>query len=452
VPRTAVAWRLVFVAGLAAMVAAVPLQQLALPLGLFNTGREAYRAASWAAAALLLAGLGVLVAELRAGRALRLAGAVRGLLVAWLLLEALLAALDVTLVSRGAARLGGPYREVRGPDGGWVTLKKPRPGSPLGFRTDGPWPRRGEPATGALRVLFLGDSYTEGSGRALACNYPEVAGETLAARLGRPVRVLNAGVAGAGPVEALGVLRLLASEDVAFDAVVFGLFLENDFTDDLPATVRRVVAGMSFRFPASPWLRALHPLNTRSFRWALFVVRAGELVRGAPAAARRDAGACDLTPARLPTPLPGALRALVRRRLEANYGPSPRSADAVVERAVAELRAQAARLGVPFVLVVFPDRILVDEALRARLDLDPARYDLGRLARLVRARLAAGPLVEAAPALAAGSENYRPDDTHLSDLGNLRAGRFVGEALAGILSRAGAGEAGEAGTGSAPGP
>ena len=47
-----------------------------------------------------------------------------------------------------------------------------------------------------LRILFLGDSYTEGSGSASACNYPEVAAQELSERIGAPVEAINAGVGG----------------------------------------------------------------------------------------------------------------------------------------------------------------------------------------------------------------------------------------------------------------
>ena len=75
------------------------------------------------------------------------------------------------------------------PGHGFLPLKKPTPVSPFGFRWSEPAPKQSD----AYRVLFLGDSYVEGSGRSLACNYPEVAAATLAARSGRPVVALNAG-------------------------------------------------------------------------------------------------------------------------------------------------------------------------------------------------------------------------------------------------------------------
>ncbi len=423
--------RVLAAAFLAAVLAAVLWQDHggALPLGLFNEGRGAYAALSWACLAGAAAGLVLLAGEAFRGRPLRAAGILRGLLVSFVLLEALLFLVDVSLASRGDdPPLGGPYRELRTANAEWLFVKKPHAGSALGFRTAEPYPRRSrEP-----RLLFLGDSYTEGSGRAAACNYPEVVTGVVAEHLGRPVALLNAGVAGYGPSDAVRLLAHLLAEGYEADAIVFGLFLENDFGDNLPGTTRRVVAGVNFRFPESPFLRIFHPLNSRSFRYALFVERASRLVRGSGARARRDAGACRLAPEAVPTEAPAGLLHLARRRLAANYGPAARSAIGEVEAALGGLRRLAAER--PVFVVVFPDRVLVDEALAQAAGADPRVHDLGRLGAWLD--VAWPGAIRVAPALGAGAENYRPNDTHLSDLGNLRAGRHVGAALAERLAGA----------------
>jgi hypothetical protein len=181
--------------------------------------------------------------------------------------------------------------------------------------------------------------------------------------------------------------------------------------------------------PESWFLRAFHPLNARSFRFAVFVRRTSRFVRGGPDAVRREEGACRLEPEPAGAPDP-ELRDLVLRRLESNYGPRPRLAADGVERAVRGMAELAAARGLPFFLVVFPDRVLADAALRARLAPDPDAYDLGRLRRWVSERLGDLAPIDVTPALAGASGVYRASDTHLSDLGNVRAGRFVGERLA----------------------
>jgi hypothetical protein len=110
----------------------------------------------------------------------------------------------------------------------------------------------------------------------------------------------------------------------------------------------------------------------------------------------------------------------VERRLDANYSPkASRVATAEVSRALSGMEGVARRLGVPFVLVVFPDRILVDADLRRLLgrDLVAEGYDLERLRRWTLESVQGPPVLDASEVLSGGSEYYRSADTHLSDLG-----------------------------------
>ncbi len=278
------------------------------------------------------------------------------------------------------------------------------------------------------RVLFLGDSYTEGSGSAAACNYPEVATDALGRIWNRPVHLLNAGVAGYGPQDALRLMGFLLDEGYRFDAVVFSLFLENDLTDDLPKTTRRVVAGTNFRFPESAFLRRFHPLNSRAFRYAVFFERTRGLLHGGAEAVHRGEGTCRLEPRRTDAEVPAELEALVQRRLATSYGAAPRVAVDLVLEAVQGMQQRSAAAGVPFALAVFPDRLRVDGVLGDRLGIPPEARPDDRWVDRLRTRFPS--LIDASPALVGGAENYRPDDTHLNDLGNVRAGRFGGRALA----------------------
>jgi hypothetical protein len=401
----------------------------ALPLGLFNEGRREYEWLSAASLVLFTAVAALFAAEMLRRKPIRLAGALRGLIASFLILELLLFAVDATLVSRGSSsRLGGPYREFQSASGDWVWVKKAHAGSPYGFRTASPYAKRAE----RLRILFLGDSYTEGSGGAPECNYPEVATQRLSERIGAPVEAVNAGVGGYGPVDARNLLEHLVAEGYDFDAVVYSVFLENDFTDNLPGTERRAVAGINFRFPVSRFLRVFHPLNSRTFRYLLFVVRASSLDQGTREQVFRPEGSCRLEGEKL-SEVGDALRVMVERRLDANYAPTgSRAATAVMSKALAGLEEQARRLGIPLVLVVFPDRILADDDLRRLLgrDLEAEGYDLERLRRWIEANVEGVPVLDTTEVLRGASENYRRSDTHLSDLGNLVAGEWVGERLA----------------------
>ena len=207
------------------------------------------------------------------GRQWRFASAVRGCLTFLIVGELLLLGFDRLLVSRNPRSwLGGPYYERQTASGTWVFLKKAPAGSTLGFRTDHPYKR----VPDHPRILFLGDSYTEGSGRSSACNYPSVVEKVLRDQRG-DAEVMNAGVAGYGPVDALNLLRLLREEGYRFDALVYNLFTENDFTDNLPETDRRIVGGIIFRSPRSWFLRTFHPLSSYLFRYALVVWRLSTL-------------------------------------------------------------------------------------------------------------------------------------------------------------------------------
>lgn len=406
-----------------------------LPLGLFNDGRREYDLLSLAVLAVLSGMLGIFGFEVLRGRTLIAGRLARAALACFFLLEAALTVFDVGWVSRDPhGRAGGPYYERRTASGERIFLLKGPPALEFAFRSP-----RSEPRHSAVpRVLFLGDSYTQGSGSDFACNYPTVVEAELTRRLGTPVEVMNAGIGGYGPVDAAALLRFLDEEGFRFDAIVFNLFLENDFTDNLPGTERRVVAGINFRFPSSWYLRLFHPLNSRVFRYALFARTAGALAGGAAEPAAPNPGLCKTAPAP-PEPVGEELRAHVERKLAANYAvPMEALGLSEVDRAVESMQSLAAARDVPLVLVVFPDRILADAELQDALSLgDRARStDLGRLRRWVRESFPTLPQIDVTDVLAAGVRPYQSFDTHLSDAGNVLAGQFVGARLAEILGPA----------------
>jgi hypothetical protein len=428
--RAAAAGRLGMAALLAAGVLAIVVQDHsgALPLGLFNDRRAHFALASGLSLAGLLGALAVFVWEWRRGPNL-LGSLLRTGLVSFLLLEGGLRLLEgVGLTAGPDASVGGPYYEKRSGSGPWVFLKK---GS--GFRTPRPYSKQPEDTRG----LFLGDSYTEGSGGSWACNYPQVVERALARRLERPIEVMNAGVAGYGPRDAANLLDYLVARGYAFDAVVYNLFLENDFSDNLPGTERRVVAGINFRFPASIFLRLFHPLNTHTFRYLLFAVTTRGATQAQGEMTARGEGICHLWPDDLESVSP-ELRALVERRLEHNYAAQGgRLATGEVRHAIERMRAVARERDVPFAVVVFPDRILADDKLRALLPLDEGNYELDRLQRWIAGELTRDSTLDLTTLLRANSGMYQAHDTHLSDMGNVIAGEYVAQHLPGLLSLSG---------------
>jgi hypothetical protein len=104
-------------------------------------------------------------------------------------------------------------------------------------------------------------------------------------------------------------------------------------------------------------------------------------------------------------------------------------------RAIATMKAEADKLGIPFIAVVFPDRVVADSELRVRLNLDAKQLaPLNSLHALVHQAVPNTPIIEVVEALREHSNMYRIDDSHLSDLGNKVAGEYVGEKLVGLLA------------------
>jgi hypothetical protein len=407
-----------------------------LPLGLFNTARQPYTQLANACLIMTFALFVTLMAEAWRGGQWRLAAAVRGGLFLLVGSELLLGGLDRLLVSRNPQNsLGGPYYERKTSRRTWVFLKKAHAGSPLGFRTDHPY----KLVPDHHRILFLGDSNTEGSGRSRACNYPSVVENVLRDQLGE-VEVMNAGVSGYGPVDALNLLRLLREQGYRFEALVYNLFTENDFTDNLPNTDRRVVGGVIFRVPNSWFLRTFHPLNSYLFRYALVVWRMGTFSAEERKQFSLESANCIFSEERHGEVSP-ALGELIRERLTGSQrvAQSKRAQQEFINT-IAAMKAEADKLRIPFIVVVFPDRVIADSELRLRLKLDTKQMaSLNSLHSLVYQALPNAPIIEVVDALRGHSDMYRIGDTHLSDLGNKIAGEYVGEKLVRLLATTGLG-------------
>ncbi len=415
--------RVACTAATASVIAAIVIQDHTsyLPMGIFNTG--AARLAILAEVLLALAVLALLlqIVELTTGRYTRVCGVMRGVFAFVAILNVLLVFGDRFFVTGNPAGLLGQYYEVPSSGHEPVILKKSFGGAPRHSCFEPPDP------DDRLRLLFLGDSYTEGSGRARECNYPSVVEARLRERWHPNARVVNAGVSGYGPVEALDLLKWLRARGCAFDAVVYNLVLENDFADNLPRTERRVVAGIISRFPSSWFLRTFHPLNMRTFRWAMiltFFARAStqEMLN----AVTVDEGPCDFAADSLATVSP-FLRELINRglantsRVTAIPGARQPALDAM-----REMQAVAGEAGVPFFVVVFPDRILVDAELAGAMGVSTSVVARSRQESL-RALAPFHP-IDLTDALVVDGL-YREMDTHLSDRGNVLAGRYVSERL-----------------------
>ena len=426
--------RLFFTVVTACIIAAILIQDHTdyLPLGLFNTGAATLH--KIADGCLAAAGLALILqlVELFTGRLRWAGGIVRGVYVSIAILEVLLFFADQLLVTGDPNGRLGQYYEVAHSGHPPVILKKD-----FGrHRTLLPCFADPDSIAGAPGVLFLGDSYTEGSGRSPECNYPDVVERVLREKWLSNARVVRAGVSGYGPVEALSLLRWYLSMNCPAQAIVYNLTLQNDFADNLPGTERRVVAGIIFRFPHSWFLRAFHPLNTRTFRWALVLAYFGKAsTHDMLQAVSVGGGPCDMHPQPLTSVSP-----FLRDTVERDYDSVRRAVASSVgyteaTNAIAGMRAIASQMGVPFILVVFPDRVLVDHELQGLMDIEAP--DASSQLHAYATQLGADRVLDVYGQLASRSGMYRDVDTHLSDLGNVVAGEFVGNALADDLARAG---------------
>jgi len=99
------------------------------------------------------------------------------------------------------------------------------------------------------------------------------------------------------------------------------------------------------------------------------------------------------------------------------------------------MKAEADKLRIPLVVVVFPDRVIADSELRLLLELEPKQTaPLNVLHSLVYQAVPDAPTIEVVNALRGHSAMYRIGDTHLSDLGNKIAGEYGREKRAALLT------------------
>lgn len=90
--------------------------------------------------------------------------------------------------------------------------------------------REAEP--GALKVLLVGDSMTFGKGVDDDQTFASFLEPLLTEQLGRPVRVLNAGVSSYGQIEELATIEELTQSDLQPDVVLLAFTVANDLTDN----------------------------------------------------------------------------------------------------------------------------------------------------------------------------------------------------------------------------
>lgn len=305
----------------------------------------------------------------------------------------------------------------------------------LGLRGAGLPPR----VPGQLRVLCVGDSLVFGHGVQAWQALPARVEERLATALDRPVVAANGGVPGYGTLLAAGSLsRLVPATDP--DAVVLGIYLGNDFVDDLQPSC--VAGGMFFQGPLARLmqrsLRARLAVRSRFLLWfetwlftnhpersPLRELAAPEPLpelRGLPPPPQRHAGLF--------------LDATDERRTFAQGGPAPVPLALDNVRSALRMARQSAG-GRPLLVVVLPTLWHVQEDLwrehLRELGFDPAHFSFGAMRARLRALAAelGVPLVDVCPVLQGQQAGamFLGDRGHLSPAGNEAAGRAIADAL-----------------------
>lgn len=301
-----------------------------------------------------------------------------------------------------------------------------------GFRDDELPPR----ATGARRILLLGDSQGFGHGVPVEHTFARLL-EELPGPAGRRMELVNASVPGHGTWNELGMLEA-SFADVQPDTVLLALYVGNDFRDNLPEAFGRIRAHSGVLVNVPPGgserlavLKAAVGVHSRLAPLLYLALVGGDQDGAAPAPARRRAFCDDLAWS------PEFGCAMLRTRWDEV---AQRAFDGTC-RALQAVRDACAARGVALHLALLPGPCQYSdpywEALVAHCALEARDFDRARPNRELAAWAATHdvPVLDLLPAFAA-AQRARPDvplsmDVHLSVAGH----RVAAEALAAFLGR-----------------
>ncbi|MBN1163658.1 MAG: hypothetical protein JXB45_03690 [Candidatus Krumholzibacteriota bacterium] len=376
-----------------------------IPSAIFNRGKGLYYTLSIASLVLLL-GVIVLLMFIRKKEIL-----IRLILIfsVFFALELALRFFDHFFVDHPGGIVGQCYN-VNG-----AFLLRPNRTNRLGLNEDYDYAKEVPP--GKTRILFLGDSYTFGSGSSRSESYCRIAQQYLLEHGQADFEVFNAGVPGYSPRNAHQLLRFLKGEGYRFQAVVMSLLLQNDFTDDIRNTHTAVVAGIPQRLPDNPALKYLHPLNSYLFRYLRVLERLWGRLQDpvTPVPARGD----EYT-----------VSPVLFERVEANYR---KGAYHDFEGVLGSLTGMAEECGVPFHIVLIPDQFFGSDIIREKVRetiIRPDDYDFDIYYRWIDDRLRDRfNLFDLTGLVRECPHCYLDRDTHFNDRGN----RLAGEAVAKYL-------------------
>jgi hypothetical protein len=391
----------------------------------FNQSPDEYRTLN----IILLVGLSVatavLVIHASIGRLLRLAEAVKILLVVILTMNALFGLLERFVVGVDDAKLIHNFRNEL-VDGVSLPLQQSNRFSRFGFKTNRVEPK----VVSGFRYLMLGNSYTRGSGSSFSSNYPQVVEATLNSGQVQGdtyVSVFAGGVDGYGLEEEERLFELLKKNNYKFNAIILNIMMGADLTNDVPRTVRLAMAGEPQRFHKNKFLFYAFPLNSYLFRYILYFKVAFE---------KEAAGAAPSVSAIAPNPTStctngAAYAQFVRDRAVQYYGPGAEKRVFLDYnlRFADEIISQANALGLKVFIVLQPDRNFELDSHRLMVPPGPMRW--GWTQDAVRQHfLGRVPVLDLGPYFRNRDDLFKCNESHWNDEGNVTAGKIVGAWLA----------------------
>lgn len=337
----------------------------------------------------------------------------------FLTMEGLFYLFDTQILSVKDSPVATAFRNIEAA-GEVIYLPQPNALSPFGFRT----PREEAPDYGGYRILFLGNSYVQGSGSSFAVNYPQAVEAALRKAMpGRDVSVFSAGVDGFGIKEDLVLYQYLLDHHYRFDAVVLNFMLGSDPTNDIPGTIREAIAGQPQRLHEGWFLRYFYPFNTYVSRYLVYLdVTFNQKWGAAPGAPGKAPTTCQQT---------ATFTNFSHDRAADYYGPgAPHRLfmDFNLEK-LSRLADVAARNKAKLFLVLLPDPNALLAGNRAYFAGKEMKWTWTR--ELIAARVAGKmPLLDLSPVFLDRPDMFRCNDTHWNDTGNVVGAQHVADFLA----------------------
>lgn len=369
---------------------------------------------------LTLAGfLAVLLFSVMTGRLLPARRAILLGFTALTTMEGLLFLFDTNILSITNSPVATAFRNIEA-GGEVIYLPQPNALSPFGFRT----PREEPTRRKGYRLLFLGNSYVQGSGSSFAVNYPQAVEAALRKAMpGRDIRVFSAGVDGFGIKEDLVLYQYLLDQHYQFDAVVLNFMLGSDPTNDIPGTIRKAIAGQPQRLHEGWFLRYFYPFNSYVSRYLVYLdVTFNQKWANPQSAPAKGPPVCRQS---------SAFTAFTHDRAADYYGPgAPHrlfmtyNLDKLFKLADVARENQAKLF---LVLLPDPNALLPDNrAFFAGKAMDWG-WTRDTIARRVGGKL---PLLDLSPAFLDRPDMFRCNDTHWNDIGNVAGAQRVADFLA----------------------